>query len=180
MQSDLERSIRKQFFAYRNGILADTLRSAGNVYSVIFGLNLHQIVEIASQVTPNAELSQSLWNDKKCREARLIAPMLMPRDVFSKQMAMQWCEDVSCYEEADVFCHRLLRYMAYASDIVKVYYKSDEAIKKYLAYRLLLNLLTIGAYKGISEANEMAKTELQNATPMLRNVLQAIIDATSM
>ena len=60
MQTYEERFVRKQFFAYRNGMLAESMRNAGNVHSVIFGLNLHQIVEIAAGVTQDAALAESL------------------------------------------------------------------------------------------------------------------------
>ena len=41
------KDIKQQFFTYRNGMLADRLREAGDCHKVIFGLNLPQIVDIA-------------------------------------------------------------------------------------------------------------------------------------
>lgn len=175
-QSDSERNIRKQFFAYRNGMLADTLRSAGNAYSVIFGLNLHQIVEIASAIQPDANLAQSFWNDRKCREARLIAPMIMPRDAFSLQEASLWCEDVANNEETDVLCHRLLRHLTFATELVEKYRKSSNESQRYLAYRLLLNLLNTKSYTDYATAQSLAKNEMPDASVTLKAVLLSIID----
>ena len=66
---------------YRNGIIADTLRSAGWTHSVIFGLNLPQITDIArQQPAPDVDLALELWNDRNVRESRLITPFLLPKD----------------------------------------------------------------------------------------------------
>lgn len=177
--SDSERHIRKQFYAYRNGMLADTLRSAGNAYSVIFGLNLHQIVEIASATLPDADLAQSLWNDHKCREARLIAPMIMPRETFSQQDATLWCDDVANNEETDVLCHRLLRHLPFATLLVEHYRTSSDESKRYLAYRLLLNLLNTKSYTDHATAEALAKSEMTKAGTALKAVLLSIIDLCS-
>ena len=91
--------IKKLFMAYRNGIVADTLRSAGmNCYSVIFGLNLPQLSAIARQITETHDrdafvsLADALWADKAVRESRLLALHLygssqeMPRDMAERLM----------------------------------------------------------------------------------------------
>ena len=163
MQSYEERFVRKQFFAYRNGMLAESMRNAGNVHSMIFGLNLHQIVEIAAGVTQDAALAESLWSDTKCREARLFAPMVMPREALAEN-------------DADVLCHRLLRYEPYAQDLVETYRTSGDGLKRYLAYRLMLNLLSMGRYTTEEQAESLAKAEMADAAPALKSVLLSIID----
>ena len=45
-------SIKKDFFVFRNGIVADTLRKAGMPHKVIFGLQIPQIAAIAKDLTP--------------------------------------------------------------------------------------------------------------------------------
>ncbi|MCI6894891.1 MAG: DNA alkylation repair protein [Bacteroidales bacterium] len=176
MQSYEERFVRKQFFAYRNGMLAESMRNAGNVHSMIFGLNLHQIVEIAAGVTQDAALAESLWSDTKCREARLFAPMVMPREALAENDAVRWCDSVADYEEADVLCHRLLRYEPYAQDLVETYRTSGDGLKRYLAYRLMLNLLSMGRYTTEEQAESLAKAEMADAAPALKSVLLSIID----
>ena len=43
--------IKKAFFTYRNGIVADTLRQAGDAHQLIFGLVLPQLTLIAKDVS---------------------------------------------------------------------------------------------------------------------------------
>ena len=52
--------VKRRFFAMRNGIIADTLRSAGSPFKIIFGLNLPQIIDIASQTPHTIELAEQL------------------------------------------------------------------------------------------------------------------------
>ena len=40
---EILRNTRKQFFAYRNGIIADSLRKNGDPHSMIMGLSLIHI-----------------------------------------------------------------------------------------------------------------------------------------
>ncbi len=115
--------IKKLFMAYRNGIVADTLRSAGmNCYSVIFGLNLPQLSAIARQITETHDkdafenLADALWT---VRESRLLALHLygssqeMPRDMAERLMG-----EILTREEGEVMCLRLLRNLPYARQLV--------------------------------------------------------------
>ena len=108
--NEIIKTIKQQFFTYRNGMLADTLRKAGDPHKMIFGLNLPQIMQIAAETGKNKALATALWTDEHgCRESRLLAPMLMPSQEFTIDEAMEWCSSVECVEVADVLCHRLLR-----------------------------------------------------------------------
>lgn len=63
------KEIRQQFYTFRNGIIADTLRKAGDPHRIIFGLNLPQITDIARLIGLDASLARELWADTSCREA---------------------------------------------------------------------------------------------------------------
>ena len=41
-------TVKRRFFAMRNGVIADVLRKGGSPFRTIFGLNLPQIAEIAA------------------------------------------------------------------------------------------------------------------------------------
>ncbi|MGN1238657.1 MAG: DNA alkylation repair protein, partial [Muribaculaceae bacterium] len=96
------KDIKQQFFTYRNGILADRLRSAGDCHSVIFGLNLPQIADIAKMAGTDKTLAEQLWDNTTTRESRLIAPMIYPREQFCIAMAREWIESVENTEVADI------------------------------------------------------------------------------
>lgn len=109
---DTIREIKKQFMAYRNGIVADTLRSAGmDCYRVIFGLNVPQLAHIAGTQTPSMALAMALWADTGVRESRLLATYLFPPDQVDMQLALRLMDEVQTQEEADMLAFRLLRHL---------------------------------------------------------------------
>ena len=176
IQSKKESEIRKQFFAYRNGMLADALRGAGNCHTVIFGLTLQQVIELANAVGKDAQLANDLWNDIKCREARLIAPLLMPADAIILEAAKAWCDTVEDSEICDVLCHRLLRSLPFAFDLVEHYAHSSIPLQRYLAMRLLINLVAIGKPLDKDMVFAMATEALSDADVMVRQVSKMIVD----
>lgn len=137
-QEELMSAIRKEFFALRNGMIADTLRKGGLEQKYIFGLQLPQIKEIAARFNPGNEedaisLSRSLWNDKECRETRLLACHMMPPSAMTIDEATEWAEDIKTREEADILAFRLIRYLHFAREIAQKLSNSDDQLKKYTA-----------------------------------------------
>lgn len=134
----LVNSIRKQFYVLRNGLIADTLRKGGLEQKYIFGLQLPQIKEIASQFKPESDeeamgLARELWKDRECRESRLLACHIMPPSNFSKEEALEWIGDIRSREEADILAFRLLRYLDDAPEIAKKTDSTDSELHKYMA-----------------------------------------------
>ena len=130
--------IRKEFYALRNGMIADTLRKGGLGQKYIFGLQLPQIKEVAERFRPESEedsanLARSLWSDRECREARLLACHLMPPSLLSNEEAGDWAESVTTREEADILAFRLLRHLPYAADLADTIASSEDSLKKYTA-----------------------------------------------
>lgn len=131
--------IKKQFMAYRNGIVADTLRSAGmNCYSIIFGLNLPQLSAIARQINEThdkeaiKELAETLWQDKAVRESRLLALYLYGScQEVPQVLAERLMSEIITREEAEVMCLRLLRNLPYARQLVMTE-ASDDSLQTHL------------------------------------------------
>ena len=74
MDNITAREIRKEFFAYRNGIIADKLRRAGDPHSMIMGCLLVDVTAIAQRtreaLRDDAQLqalAQELWADTNSR-----------------------------------------------------------------------------------------------------------------
>lgn len=133
--------IRRQFFALRNGLVADTLRKGGLPQKYIFGLLLPQIKEIAAGCRPAddrqaAEAARELWADRECREARLLACHLMPATEMSREEAMLWASGTVSREEADILAFRLLRYHSDAADIAAALDSSESDADRYAAEAL--------------------------------------------
>lgn len=132
-------AIRKEFFAFRNGMIADALRKGGLDQKYIFGLQLPQIKEIAVRCKREisdeeaSALAQALWNDKECREARLLACHIMPPDLMTEDKAQEWADEVATREEADILSFRLIRYLPFAYKMAERLAEAEEDLKKYTA-----------------------------------------------
>lgn len=170
MQTNIEtspsRSIRKEFFAFRNGIVADKLRQAGDPHTIIMGCLLADITAIVERTRTSigqddqlAHLANELWADLNSRECRLAAPMLFPPEFMSQELALQWCESVETVEIADNLCHKLLRKTPIAEDLLQSLTSHERPLTRYTGYRLMLNLLLMGKVKPSSQLRALIGSE---------------------
>ena len=168
--------LRKEFFAYRNGIVAEQLRMAGDPHTVIMGCQLADVIAIANRYEKDARLAQALWDDTSHRECRMAATMLYPIEDFDMETALDWCQSVESTEIADILCHRLLRHLDYAPQLWQQLHDSDQPLARYTAYRLLLNLLLMNGIEKTSELRSMVEKALSTAPPPLQQLLKAIAE----
>lgn len=128
---------RRHFFALRNGLIADTLRKGGMEQKYIFGLQLPQIKEIAAQTRETCEdtaaLARELWNDRECRESRLLAIHLMTPEEITTEEAAAWAKDIRTREEGDILAFRLIRYLPGAPAIAAELGASEDRLRAYAA-----------------------------------------------
>ena len=124
------KDIKQKFFVFRNGILADALRRQ-YPYSVIFGLQIPQIAEIARSLTPSAELARALWADENVRESRILATYLFPPYETEMSTALALASEVKTVEEADMLSFRLLKRLPYAPQLREAMESCDE-ISEYM------------------------------------------------
>ena len=160
--------VKRQFFAMRNGIIADTMRKAGSPFRVVFGLNLPQIVEIAAQTGVDDELAEALWANSTTRESMLMAPMIADRTAFDIDRARRWVATVPAAEVADILCHRLLRHMPYAWQLAEEL--ADNAPTQYTGLRLVLNLLASDPEKALLIGQR------HSSTPLGRQIIEQAND----
>lgn len=133
--------IKKEFFAFRNGIVADALRKNGDPHEYIMGDLLSDITTIAGRITPSPIIATQLWNETKHRECRLIAPMLYPAKEMNEDIARQWACSVECNEVADVLCLKLLRALPFAFTLAQELINGKTVQEHYTGWRLMLNLV---------------------------------------
>ena len=163
--------IKQRFFAMRNGIVADTLRRAGLEYRMAFGLNLPQLVEIAADFEPSAELAEQLWADRRTRESLLLAPMLYPHEALTERRAAEMLREAPTTEVADILCHRLLRHLPFALKIAAEAATDEADLTRYAAMRLMANLL----YTYPEEIKPYAEAELRRNTPLTSRLCTQIL-----
>ena len=177
------RAIRKEFFAFRNGIIADKLRNAGDPHTIIMGCLLVDIVNIAKRVSnaindanERAALAQSLWDDPNSRECRLAAPLIFPPELMTRDLALAWCQGIETTEVADNLCHKLLRNIHPSVEISSTLIASQGTMMKYTGYRLLLNLLLLGKVQVTEALIATVETDASNASAPLASLLQDIME----
>ena len=135
-------TVKRRFFAMRNGVIADVLRKGGSPFRIIFGLNLPQIADIAAEVGTDDALGEALWANSTTRESMLLAPMLMNRETFTCEHAREWIAGIPAAEVADILCHRLLRFEPYAPALAEELAASEAEMDRYVAVRLMFNLVS--------------------------------------
>lgn len=124
-------NIKKEFYRYRNGVIADTLRKSYPEYQLIFGLILPQIAEIASKYSKNLELANALWRRKECRENRILALYIMPVNALNKDEVEKLIKDLSTFEEAEILNFKILRFLPFANSLIKEFEVSDGNVGKF-------------------------------------------------
>jgi len=177
------RGIRKEFFAFRNGIVADKLRNAGDHHPIIMGCLLVDVAAIANRTREAinddsrlAEMAQALWDDTNSRECRLAAPMLFPPELMTLELALQWCQSVETIEIADNLCHKLLRHIPEADTLFRRLIAQDQPRVKYTGYRLLLNRLILGKVQPTASLKAIIESEAAQAQGPLEPLLKDILE----
>ena len=174
--TEAENELRKAFFAHRNGVVADALRAAGDPHRYIMGCQLADIVAIAANRAPDASLAQALWADREHRECRMAATMLYPVEKFTTEKALEWCHDVETTEIADVLCHRLLRLLPFALDLVEQLAMDNAVLVRYTAFRLLLNLLLMGKVEPTATVRHLVEEEQARGEALLQPLLASLLE----
>ena len=168
------RTLKKQFFAYRNGVLSQQLKAAGDPHAIVMGCQLVDVAAITSCYGKDSQLAQALWAERQHRECRMAAPMLYPVEEFTPDDALDWCNSLECIEIADVLCHRLLRHVPFAPQLCERLLESEQPLQRYAAWRLLLNLLLLKKIENPSRYISRVEQELQSAPTYLHSLLQSI------
>lgn len=117
--SDIIHNIKKDFYCYRNGIVADVLKKIYPVGKIIYGLTVAQFLEISRKYPKDLEIGLKLWEDKKTRESRLLALYLIPPLQLSKELARSMVKDVESTEEAEFLAFRVLRNLPEAHELLE-------------------------------------------------------------
>ena len=175
---EIAKQIRQEFFVYRNGLLADTLRNAGDTHKMIFGLNLSQITDIAKRFDANELVACDLWNSNGTRECRLIAPMLYPIDKFDEETATKWISEVENTEIADNLCHKLLRNTPFASKLC-LKFTDGNSLERYTALILAINIITIGKEIDYTVMQDFAQKEIEVNNTTTLHVAKRLLEDIS-
>lgn len=112
-------AIKKDFFLFRNGIIAESLRKLYKDGVIIFGLNVPQFMDLAKKYPKEKDLAMQLWNDSKCRESRLFALYLLPHEQLNYEEAQDMINQVESTEQAEFLAFRVLRRLSFAKNLLE-------------------------------------------------------------
>lgn len=134
--------IKKEFYSLRNGLVATAIKSEYPEGTMIFGLMIPQIKQIASNYKKDLQLASLLRNDSNVRESRLLSFYLLPLEDLDKELAKEIIRNLISIQEGEIFAHSVLRHLDYAPDILKEMSKenSDNKFSVYCLKMLKMNL----------------------------------------
>ena len=169
---NLMQSVKRRFYAMRNGMLAAQMRQGGVDYRINFGLNIPQIKDIAAELIASglsaaelASLARALWDNESTRESRLLAPMILPP------------EEAQTAEIADMLCHSLLRRLDCAPGLVTAAMASPTGrLGSYTPLRLLANLLASGRISADEAEKTMAASPAEDGDAAMVKRLRTQIE----
>ena len=110
--------IRKDFYRFRNGAVVESLKNSGTPYAYVFGLLLPQLKEVARNYPKDIDLARALWEEKDCREFRLLSLYLLPLEILNKDDISIFINDIRTIEEAELLPFKVLRNLSYANEIL--------------------------------------------------------------
>lgn len=132
--------VKKEFHAAMNGMAAASMRQAGILYHVNFGIELPRLRQIAGEFEADHELAQELWKED-VRESQLLATMLQPLDSFTPELADVWVERITTTEVAEVASMNVFSLMSGASEKAFEWLAGEESMKRVCGYLVLLHLM---------------------------------------
>lgn len=166
--------IKQTLYAYRNGVVADSLRKSGDPHHTIFGLLLPQLSDIALQVGKDKAIAIELWNQTTSRECRLLAPMVYPPEELTLTSGKGMIAEAINKEEIDILCLKLLSRTPWAQNLANeiIQDSSGKDNYAYAAPRLMLNLMAQGK---ISDKDSVLQLLSSLSTSPLESVKQLLI-----
>ncbi len=164
--------IKREFFAYRNGIVADALRKQGSPYKFIFGLNIPQLTEIASHITPSVKTAQLLLENDNTRESQLLASFVLPKGIAVVSFALNWIKLCRSQEAVDIFCLKQLVDKKLISEVTESCCNSEVDLARYTALRLMLKTLP----DNMEQAKQFAQKEITKNNQLTRLAAMQLIN----
>lgn len=153
MYEDILRDIRKRCRLGMNGITSTSMREKGLNYKLNFGLSIPQIKEMATRYQPDKGLAEALWKEET-RELKILATLLYPVNVCTKETANQWASEIPNQEIREQLCINLLQNLPFAKELAKEWSNSAKENIRTNGYWLLARLLLSKKYTGKISATE--------------------------
>ena len=151
------RKIKRTFHLFMNGITSRSMREKGLEYKVNWGIPLAQLKDIASEYEKSYDLAIGLWKDD-IRECKILAPMLMPADKISHELAEDWIMHTTSVEIAEMCALNLFQNIKDVHLLALKWMSGENIIAEICAYHVFSRLMM----KGFRPDEEQAELFLKN------------------
>ena len=134
------KDIRTQLRLGMNGVVSQSMREKGLVYTLNFGVELPRIKAIAAHYEKDHALAQALWKED-IREFKILAGMLQPVESFYHEIADIWIEDIRNMEIAELTAMNLFQHLPYAPAKTFQWIASEREYVQVVGYLTISRLL---------------------------------------
>ena len=137
-----------------NGTVSQSMRDKGLNYKVIFGVELHRLLDMAEELPHTAELAAALWKEN-IRECRILATMLYPVEEYFEDLADLWVEQMNFAEEAECAVMYLFQHLPFASQKAFEWIAREEMMFQLCGWLLMGRLFMKGMKPTDRDADEL-------------------------
>ncbi len=131
MDSRVESLLRK-IALHKNGETSDSMKSAGAVYKLNYGVSLVHLRQMASGITPDQNLASRLWH-RQIRETMILATFFAQPEKMDEAEINEWGQMIGTIELAEQVGQNFLTRASISETIVENWLKTDFFYMQYAA-----------------------------------------------
>lgn len=147
------KDIKHSFRLMMNGVASASMREKGSSYHVNWGASLSMLKDKAKELGSNYELSVALWKEN-VRECKILAVMIMPKDMMTHDLANLWMEQTNTQEIAELASFYVYQHVADAHVMAMEWLASDKELYQLCGYNTLSGLFKKGFALDFRDTNE--------------------------
>lgn len=143
---DVLLAIRTRLQRGMDGVVAHSMRTKGSDYPLNYGLHIPRLREIASTLSPNADLAEYLYGHST-RELKILATLLYPPGELTMETALRWIDECQSVELLEQLSCNLLAPLPWVEELLLRLLRhsvtSRTSICKAMPYILVARMVTI-------------------------------------
>lgn len=159
------KEIKQSFRLLMNGVTAQSMRDKGVDYHINWGASLPHLREMAAEYQPDHTLALELWKEN-VRECKILATMLMPKEEFTLDLALQWTEQTQTQEVAEIAAMNLYQHLPYAMKLALMLVGKADSMARLHGFTIFARLFAKGQQP---EATRHRQEFLKQAIEALQN-----------
>jgi len=152
--------ILKQVSVYQNYSTVESLKKAGHVYELNYGVSVVTLKHLSNSIQGNQKLVQNLWKTS-CREGMILATMIANPEKIKIKEVLKWSIDFTNPEIVEQICSNLLHKVPFWNDLVDLWLVSENEL-----------LVKAGLHILLKKAQNHKDTEAIDFSPRIPQIIQ--------